>query len=158
MRTMYRIALSCIAVAAICLVAPMAQGAGKSLDKQVADSSAVHFPFIQLHHWKNTPAPERHAFLAGFVSMLELERLWQGPNALPVNRSVVGTWVKGLSNVTLRDMDASLNQYIKTHPNDMDKSVLEILGLVYVRPKLSMEEQKMAGDRCDALKADFPNL
>jgi len=154
MRLSYRIAL-CLAATAIVVFTLPFTGTAQTSSRDAADVSAVYFPSVQLKHWQNTPSAERYAFLVGFLSMLEMERAWQGPELLPVNQSTVATWVRGLSSVTLRDMDTAVNQYIATHPNEGERSVVEVLGRIYVRPKMTRAEREMAGARYEQLRPTF---
>ena len=154
MRILYRF-FFCLAALVIISGASALPAAAKSTAKKAADVSAVYFPSVQLKHWKNSTSDERFAFLAGFVSMLEVERAWQGNDLLPIKESTVGTWVRGLSGVTLKDMDMAVNEYIATHPNDLERNVVEVLGRLYVRPKMTAGERKTAGARYDVLKTGF---
>lgn len=123
---------------------------------QQADTSnqaqTVRIPPVTLKDWQESPKGERFAFLIGFLSFLEEERAWQGAKALPVGKSTVGVWFKGLSDVPLRDMTATVDAYIAEHPDKMNKSVLEVLGRAYVRPNLSKEEKKIAESHYKKLK------
>ncbi|MDL2209311.1 hypothetical protein LJC26_00695 [Desulfovibrio sp. OttesenSCG-928-O18] len=156
MRAVYRTIFSLAAVAVLAFCLPVATGA-KNIVKTTEGGqvSAVYFPAVQLKHWKDSTQQERFAFLAGFVSMLELERSWQGKESLPVTQSIVGTWVRGLSGATLKNMDDAVNKYIAAHPQNLDKSVLEVLGKIYVRPKMTKDEQRLAADRYEKIKVDF---
>ncbi|MCC8194957.1 MAG: hypothetical protein LIP28_09965 [Deltaproteobacteria bacterium] len=117
--------------------------------------SAISVPAVQLKHWKNSTVQERRAFLMGFLSMLEMEHTWQGKDGLAVAQSTVPTWWRGLAGVSIPEMDDALNQYIAAHPNAMDRTVIEALGRIYVRPKLSKNEREDAAKRYDVLKAGF---
>lgn len=152
MRTASRI-MFCFVAAALLAFTPFSASAGNGSAGSV--SSAPSLPVVQLKHWQNSATAERHAFLMGFVSMLQLESAWQGKNALPVEQSTATTWMRGLSGVSIPQMDSALNDYIAKHPAAMERSVLETLGRIYVRPKLSQKERDSAAKRYDVLKADF---
>lgn len=156
MPTAHRIifSLAAIALLSFCLsVAAVAKDIVKTTNS--GEAAAVHFSGVQLKHWKESPIQERYAFLAGFVSMLEVERSWQGKNGLPITESTVSTWMRGLSGATIKGMDNALNKYIVDNPKKIDKPVVEVLGLVYVRPKLTKHEQRLAGDRYEKIKVNF---
>ena len=154
MRTVCRI-MFCFAAVALIAFAPANAQAAQKMDPGTGSVSAVHFPAVQLKHWKNSTTQERRAFLMGFVSMLELERAWQGKSALPVGQSTVSTWVRGLSGVTIPEMDNALSKYIAENPGAGERTVLETLGRIYVRPKMSSEERDSASKRYDLLKTDL---
>lgn len=149
MRTVYRILFCLMAVAVLALAPPAASAQNASV------SNASSLPMVQLSHWQNSTTQERHAFLMGFVSMVQVESAWQGKNSLPVEQSTTATWMRGLSGVSIQQMDAALNTYIAEHPKAMDKSVIETLGYIYVRPKLSKQERDSAAKRYEVLKAEF---
>ena len=154
MRTAYRIMFCLAAAALITLTAPAASMAQKAAPVQGTVASPP-LPVITLDIWKNSTDQERRAFLMGLVSMLEMENAWQGKNPLPIEQSIVPTWVRGLSGVTIPDMDNALNDYLVKNPKAGDRSVLMVLGRLYVRPKLTHDERDSAAKRYDVLKADF---
>lgn len=156
MRAAHRIIFSLAAIALLGFCLPVAAGAA-DIPKAAngGQVSAAYFPAVQLKHWKDSTTQERYSFLIGFVSMVEVERSWQGKQSLPITESTVGTWVRGLSGVTIKDMDEAVNKYIADNPQQLDKPVVEVLGRLYVRPKLTKGEQRLAGDRYDKIKGDF---
>lgn len=156
MRTAHRIIFSLAAAALLALCLPAAAGA-RDIVKTTngGEAAAVHFPAVRLKNWKDSSIQERYAFLTGFVSMLEVERVWQGKQVLPITKSTVNTWMRGLSGATIKDMDDALNKYIADNPQNLDRPVVEILGRIYVRPELTKDEQRLAGDRFEKIKADF---
>ncbi len=145
----------CLAAAALIAFASPATSMGQKVGTVQGSLSSPPLPVVTLDMWKNSTDQERRAFLMGFVSMLEMENAWQGKNPLPVEQSTVSTWVRGISGVTIPDMDGALNDYIARNPKAGDRSVLMVLGRIYVTPKLSRNERDSAAKRYDVLKADF---
>lgn len=154
MRIPYRIMLCC--AAALLAFSPLSAQAAADVRGDTV-SSAPTLPVVQLKHWKNSSTPERHAFLMGFVSMAQMEYAWQGKNALPVEQSTAATWMRGLAGVTIPQMDAALNSYIDKYPNAMDRTVIETLGRIYVRPKLTDKERGSAAKRVEVLNTEYQN-
>ena len=154
MRIPYRIMLCC--VAALLAFSPLSANAAKGVSGDSV-SSAPGLSAVQLKHWKNSSTAERRAFLMGFISMAQLEYAWQGKNALPVEQSTAATWMRGLAGVTIPQMDAALNSYIDKYPNAMERTVIETLGRIYVRPKLTDKERDSAARRVDVLKTEYQN-
>lgn len=151
MRSAYRM-MFCFAAVALVALTPLAvsaQGQGKG----AGSVSAIAVPAVQLKHWENSTVQERRAFLMGFVSMLEMERAWQGKTEVPITQSTVSTWCRGLTGVTIPEMDNALNEYIKDNPKASERTVIEALGRIYVRPKLSQKERGEAAKRYDVIKA-----
>lgn len=110
--------------------------------RELETITVVSVPDVSLEHWRNTPLDERYAFLLGFISMLEMERAWQGQYPLSIEQSTVGGWTRGLSGVSLQNMNIALDRFISAHPNQLNMNVLEALGRIYVRPKLTKAEQE----------------
>ena len=152
MRTAYRI-MFCLAAVALLALTPPALAAGPV--KGAGSVSAIAIPAVQLKHWQNSTVQERRAFLMGFVAMLEMERIWQGKNELAITQSMVPTWSRSLADVSIPQMDNALNEYIQKHPKAMDRTVIDALGRIYIRPALSAKERDDASKRFDMLKADF---
>lgn len=153
MRIPYRIMLCC--AAAFLAFSPLTVYAAKDMN---GDSiSTASLPVVLLKHWKNSSITERHAFLMGFVSMIQMEYAWQGKKPLPVKSSTAASWMRGLDGVTIQKMDTALNDYIDNHPDSMEKTVIEILGRLYVRPKLTDKERDIAAKRVEILKTEYQN-
>lgn len=137
------------------LMACLLFGAAVSNAKSVKNASVVSSPTVTLEHWKNTPKEERYSFLLGVISMLEIERAWQGSDTMPVSQTLVPTWTKGLMNVTIQQMDDSLMLYAKNNPSMGDRSVFEALGRIYVMPKMSKAERTQSLRRYQTLSSHY---
>ncbi len=118
---------------------------------EVANVEAVHCPPLTLKDWVASSSQEQYAFLFGFVTMLEMEKEWQGEKPLPLSRSLVHSWVNGLAGVTLREMHKTIEDYIVAHPEDQTRNVVEVLGHAYVRPKLTPAMREEARAHLDAI-------
>lgn len=153
MRLMYTFIVCLAATALISFAPPTASAAQDLVSVSSGTVSAISVPAVQLKHWKDSTVQERHSFLMGFIGMLEIERAWQGKNELPITQSTVSSWCRGLVGVTIPEMDNALNTYIMEHPKAMERTVIETLGRIYVRPKLSKSERDDAAKRYDVLKA-----
>ena len=90
-------------------------------EKSLSESKALSFPDIKLKHWKASSQSEKLSFLAGFASMIELEREWQGKNPLSIEQSTVGSWVKGFADVRFSDISTALDQYAEQNPDQDEK-------------------------------------
>ncbi len=123
------------------LLVPTAGFAASSIATGQVETS---YPSFTMNHWKHSSKDEKMAFLFGFISALEMEKEWQGGKFQPIGKSTVGSWVKGLSGMTLDQMRESLDSYIAQNPDKKDANVLEVLGVMYVRPKMTAEERKEA--------------
>lgn len=125
-------------VAALGLAAPA--GAETRADK-VGAATAGQMPGVRIKHWQSSSVEEKGAFLFGFVTMMELEKEWQG-KPLPLKQSLTSCWVKGLAGVTIKDMRDAVDTYAAAHPEDGERQVVEVLWLHFVQPKLTPWERK----------------
>ena len=104
-------------------------------------------PLVTLGHWKDSTPGERYAFLIGFVTMLELEKEWQGRvggRIMPFEQSLVESWTIGFANRPLSEIYNGLNQYLAAHPDELDRPVAEVMWFIYVKPRLDDHEQRAA--------------
>ena len=153
MQTLFRSALPLLLVSLFTFtglsMTPEAAGAAAPA---VRNAPAVNCPSVLLKHWRSSTQNEKLSFLLGFATMLEMEKEWQGSAPLGINQSITGSWVRGLSGVTLGQMANSVDRYAAEHPDQMDVSVIEVLGRIYVQPVLSDQERRQAGDHYRMLR------
>lgn len=121
------------------------------VDAPEAQSGSV--PVVTLEHWRDSTPNERYAFLIGFVTMLEMEKEWQGDKPLTIGYSITASWVRGLAGKTLGDLSKALDDYIAQHPDDTESSVIGVLGRIYVSPALTPAEKEEARAHYRQIKA-----
>ncbi len=119
----------------VCLAAVPAFAAAPDPGK-VRQLQANNIPLVSLNTWKDSTEQERYGFLVGFVTMMELERQWQGQNPLPLKLSLVQSWSKGFEGVTLKQIHDTLDEYIAANPKDLDRQVVEVLWFKFAQPKV----------------------
>lgn len=117
-----------------------------------SQEGAVECPCVTLAHWRASSHDEKMSFLLGIVTMLEMERFWQGGKGLKVSQSLNGIWARGLSGVTLDQMRARVDQYAVEHPDQEDVSVVEVLARAYVQPRMTAAERRQADEHYSRLK------
>lgn len=94
-------------------------------------------PVVTLKMWDSSSSLEQYAFLAGIVSMLELEKEWQGQKGiLPLRQSMIGRWCAGLDGMSLKQIHNAVNSYSMNNPLKQDRLVLDVLWSELVQPKL----------------------
>jgi len=94
-------------------------------------------PVVTLKMWDSSSSLEQYAFLAGIVSMLELEKEWQGQKGiLPLRQSMIGSWCAGLDGMSLIQIHSAVNSYSMNNPLKQDRLVLDVLWSELVQPKL----------------------
>ena len=100
-------------------------------------------PLVTLSHWKDSTAGERYAFLIGFVTMLELEKEWQGHGGrelLPFGESLIKSWVAGFADRPLTEIYNGINAFISAHPGDLERPVAEVMWFTFIQPRLDEAE------------------
>ncbi|WP_243367190.1 hypothetical protein [Fundidesulfovibrio soli] len=106
--------------ALVAVAALFACGAALAQDKS-------GFPIITGEHWINATDGERLAFIAGLTTMVELEKEVQGDNLPPVQKSLIPSWVRGLSRYTLKEIVAAMDKAFAKKPELKSKPVVEVL-------------------------------
>ena len=141
--------LTCLAVAILLMgLAPLSGQAAENQKNAEPATSRIQTgkertggsPAVRLREWKSSTDDEQRAFLFGFVTMLELEKEWQGKKPVSPSRSLISCWTKGLNGVSPRQMGKTIDAYVAAHPEDNDMQVVEILWFQYVHPKLTPQE------------------
>ena len=94
-------------------------------------------PVVTLRGWSASSEQEQYAFLAGVVSIFELEKEWQGQRGLlPLNQSMIASWGMGMDGMRITNIRDALNNYIINNPSHGDRLVLEVMWREFVQPKL----------------------
>ncbi|WP_034636261.1 hypothetical protein [Desulfovibrio cuneatus] len=130
------------ALALLCSPLPAAGAAPTAAETQNSAGAtpqlrADHAPVVQMRHWQASTKEEKQAFLAGMVTMLELEKEWQrrdGRKPLPFDKSLNSAWMHGLNGQTLDSLINVLDAHAKAKPQDMNRPVVEVLWYLYAQP------------------------
>ena len=125
---------------------------GSAASASLSNAQVVNCPSVLLKHWRASTQNEKMAFLLGLATMLEMEKEWQGSAPLGINQSINNSWIRGLSGVSFGQMANSVDSYAAQHPDQMEMSVVEALGRIYVQPVLSDQERMQAGERYRTLR------
>jgi hypothetical protein len=116
------------------------------------EAQVVDCPVVLLKHWQAANQTEKMSFLLGFVTMLEMDKEWQGQKPLPITASINQSWVRGLADVTFGQMAKRLDEYVAAHPDKLDMPLVEALGRIYVVPKMTEKELQQAEDHYRAMR------
>lgn len=116
-------------------------------------------PVVTLKHWRDSTPGERYSFLIGFVTMLELEKEWQGRvggRILPFEQSLVESWTIGFAHRPLAEIYNGLNEYLSEHPGELDRPAAEVMWFIFVQPRLKEREKvpDPAGDEAGQERPD----
>jgi hypothetical protein len=142
--------VSCLLPAAACLPACSGEEvrtSGAASPSQTAGAGSAEAPLVTLAHWRDSTPNERYAFLIGFITMLELEKEWQGrarPGLLPMEQSLVRPWVDGFAGRPLAEIYSGLGRHLSDHPGDLERPVAEVMWFVFVQPRLDKKTRSPA--------------
>lgn len=121
--------LLCALIASVWCLAGV--GSVQAQDK----ASEKCFPVVTGQHWKNSTPDEKLAFVAGMTTIIELEKEVQGADSQ--GKSLVSSWVKGLSKYNLKDIVAALDDYFTRKPDQLERPVVEVLWVEVAEPNMT---------------------
>ncbi len=127
----WKVALYAVAAVLMFLMASSAE-ALKPKDGTVQDT-----PIVTGEHWVAATVKERQAFLLGMATIIELEQEVKGEHPSEGCRTLIHSWVKGLSGYTLTHLRAKLDTWYADHPDKQQRPVVEVLWYEFVTPKLA---------------------
>lgn len=111
------------------------------------DVKAATAPVVTLKDWSESSEQEQNSFLVGLVSIVELEKEWQGQKGLlPLSQSMIGTWAQGMDGMSINSLRGNVNRYISNNPGEKDKLVLEVLWVNLVQPRIESTSPAAAKD------------
>jgi len=100
-----------------------------------SQASAREVPVVTGEHWVKSTEGERKAFLLGAATIIALE--YQVQNGQPeADKTLVDTWVPGLTPYTLADLVKGLDDYYKNNPDKLNRPVIEVLWTEFALPKV----------------------
>ena len=104
---------------------------------QIKNEDVTTSPMVTLKRWQNANEDERYSFLVGFMSMLDIEHSWQGDEPLPYKESLIDCWYQGLKGMTYKEVYAAIENYIATHPVDLELPLPQVIWFELVQPKVA---------------------
>ncbi len=110
--------------------------------KNVTTQDVSKMPQVTLQVWKESSEKERMSFLYGFFAMLDLEMIWQQSKPVPLSKSLITAWSKGLSDNTVQEVYKGLTDYAANNPQESQKNVVEVMWFLFVQPVLTPQMQK----------------
>ena len=104
---------------------------------QIKNEDVTTSPMVTLKRWQNANEDERYSFLVGFMSMLDIEHSWQGDEPLPYKESLIDCWYQGLKGMTYKEVYSAIENYIATHPGDLELPLPQVIWFELVQPKVA---------------------
>lgn len=94
------------------------------------------FPVVTGEHWLKASPEERLAFVSGMATMIELEKEVQAKDQATPGKSLVSSWITGLSPYKLTDIVAIIDGYYAKEPGRLNRSVVEVMWFEAAVPNL----------------------
>ena len=116
---------------------PAGSFAEEAAGERIVNSDVSIIPAVTLQRWQNAAENERYSFLIGFVSMLDIERSWQGDHPRPYKESLIDCWHQGLKGMTYKELYTVIENYIATHPGDLELPLPQVIWFEVVQPKVA---------------------
>ena len=116
---------------------PAGSFAEEAAGERIVNSDVSINPAVTLQRWQNAAENERYSFLIGFVSMLDIERSWQGDHPRPYKESLIDCWYQGLKGMTYKELYTVIENYIATHPGDLELPLPQVIWFEVVQPKVA---------------------
>ena len=104
-----------------------------------ASAPAAELPIVNGKHWQASSEKEKKAFLLGAATIIKLEHEVQGNEPLPKEKSLIASWVAGLSKYTLTDVQLAVDAYYKNNPDKLERSVVEVVWYELTLPNLAAQ-------------------
>lgn len=116
---------------------PVDSFAEESAGEKIVNTEVDATPVVTLQRWQNAAENERYSFLIGFATMLDIERAWQGDHPRPYKESLIDCWYQGLKGMTYKELYAVVENYIATHPGDLELPLPQVIWFEVVQPKVA---------------------
>ena len=105
--------------------------------EKIVNTEVNATPVVTLQRWQNAAENERYSFLIGFATMLDIERAWQGDHPRPYKESLIDCWYQGLNGMTYKELYTVIENYIATHPGDLELPLPQVIWFEVVQPKVA---------------------
>jgi hypothetical protein len=110
--------------------------AGMMLATMAGIVSAQEVPLITGEHWTKSTEELKKVYLIGIANLAQIETAYHGSNPPADAQSIVPRVVKGLKGQTLDTVREGLNKWYATHPDQLQRPVIETIWFEMVVPGL----------------------
>jgi len=114
------------AIVAACMTLTMVCGTAHSDEVPLATGK----------HWTDSSEQQKKAYLIGIANVLQLEIAYEAGNPPPDTQSLVPRFAKGLKGQTLDTVRDRLDRWYATHPDQLQRPVIETIWFEIVAPGL----------------------
>src|SRR5262245_47308643 len=114
------------ALSAACLMLAMVSGG--SLGQEI--------PLVTGQHWVKSSEELKKVYLVGIANIVQVEIAYGAKNPAPDGQSVMSRLAKGLTGQTLDSVRERLNTWYASHPDQLQRPVIETIWFEMVVPGL----------------------
>jgi hypothetical protein len=97
---------------------------------------ADEVPLITGEHWIKSSEELKKVYLIGMANVAQVETAYNSANPPPDAQSIVPRMVRGLKGHTLDSVREALNKWYATHPDQLQRPVVETIWFEMVVPGL----------------------
>ncbi len=97
---------------------------------------AQEIPVVTGEHWTKSTEQVKKAYLIGVANAVQVEAAFAGATPAPDTQTLVPRLVKGMKGKTLDGVREDLDKYYATHPDKLQRPVLETIWFEMVVPGL----------------------
>ncbi len=98
---------------------------------------ADEIPLVTGEHWTKSSEQVKKAYLVGIANVIQVERAYNTTNPPPDVQSVVPRLARGLRDQTLDGVREGLDRWYGSHPDQLQRPVLETIWFEMVQPALA---------------------
>jgi hypothetical protein len=111
-----------------------AVAAGLVLSAVCGVARAADIPLVTGEHWMKSSEEVKKAYLVGIANFVQVENAYQASNPPTNAQSIVPRAVKGMKNQTLDSVRDGLNKWYASHPDQIQRPVIETIWFEMVVP------------------------
>lgn len=101
-----------------------------------SSARADEIPLVTGEHWVKSSDELKKVYLIGIANVVQVETAYNTANPPPDAQSIVPRMVKGLKGETLDTVREGLNKWYATHPDQLQRPVIETIWFEMVVPGL----------------------
>lgn len=102
----------------------------------VGGAARAEVPLVTGEHWMKSSEEVKKAYLVGLANMTQVEATYQGGNPVADTQSLIPRAVKGMKNHTLDSVRDGVSKWYASHPDQLQRPVIEIIWFEMVVPGL----------------------
>ncbi len=101
-----------------------------------SSARADEVPLITGEHWTKSTEQLKRVYLIGIANVIQIETAYHAASPPPDGQSIVPRFAKGLKGETLDSVRDALDKWYATHPDRLQRPVIETIWFEMVVPGL----------------------